>query len=201
MKIRFDANIWQKMVELVEQDNPQKGTVILEKHLIDDGQGLHWVEDVMGSKLLGRTELTSPIHTQMSRIHPKHVKAAGFDSKEALKRSFANYLGYQLAREVNSITVAQMGVAKVERYWCPKCSSVSLTFSTNNIIATPTAYQLPFICNRCGIEFYTLGKERVYSRITFNSLAEEYPSGNLRGEIPPDQQAVLAIVGEKWFEI
>ena len=201
MRIRFDANIWQKMVELVEQDNSQKGTVILEKHLIDDEPGLHWVEDVMGSKLLGKAELTSPIHTQMSHIHPKHVKAAGFGSKELLKRSFANYLGYQLAREINSITVAQIRAAEVQRYWCPKCSCVSLTFSTNNIIATPTAYELPFTCNRCGVEFYTVGKEKVYSRITFNSLTEEYPPGNLRGEIPPDQQTVLAIVGEKWFEI
>lgn len=200
MRIRFDANIWQKMVELAEQDNSQKGTVILEKHLIDDGSVLHWVEDVMGSKLLGRAELILPIHTQMSDIHPKHVKAAGFSSKEILKRSFANYSGYQLAREIGSITVAQMGVAKVERYWCPKCSSTSLTFSTKRIIATPTAYEVPFICNRCGIEFYTVGKEKVYDRITFNSLSAEYPLGNLGGEIPPDQQVVLAVIGEKWFE-
>jgi len=201
MRIRFDANVWQKMVELVEQDNSRKGTVILEKHLIDDEPGLHWIEDVMGSKLLGRAELVLPIHTQMSDIHLKHVKAAGFGSKEILKRSFANYLGYQLAREVNSITVAQMGVAEVERYWCPKCLSVSLTFLTNRIKASPIAYELPFFCNRCRVEFYTLGKEKVYNRITFNSLAEEYPPGNLRGEIPSDQQVVLAIVGEKWFQI
>jgi len=196
MKIRFDANIWQKMVELVEQDNPQKGTIILEKHLIDDGSVLHWVEDVMGSKLLGRVELTLPIHTQMSDIHPRHVKAAGFGSKEVLKRSLANYLGYQLAREINSITVAQMGVADVERYWCPKCQSVNLEYLKKNILGK----QLPFSCFDCRESFYLDDKDDGSPRIKNAKLEKRYCREKIK-RIPVGQQAVLAIVGENWFEV
>ena len=195
MIILLDGNVWQRLAEFYEKRDIRSGTVIVEKHFIDDHY-LHWVCGLAGKKLLGRVELTSIIHTNMSSIHEKHVKAAGFGSKEMLKRTFATCLGYQSAREIDLITVAQMKIAEIERYWCPKCQSVNLEYSKKNILGK----QLPFGCFDCGEEFYTEDKDFGSPRIKNAKLEERYCNARMK-KIPVDQQAVLAIVGEKWFEI
>lgn len=193
MIILLDGNVWEKLVEFFEKRDLRSGTVIIEKHLIDDHH-LHWVCDLGGKKLLGKAELTSIIHTNMSSIREKHVRGVGFGSKEVLKRAFAAHLGYQLAREINLITVARMKIAEIERYWCPKCQSVNLEYLKKNILGK----QLPFSCFDCGEEFYTEDKDFGSPRIKNAKLEERYYKERMK-KIPADQQVVLAIVGENWF--
>jgi hypothetical protein len=195
MIILLDGNVWEKLAEFFENGISKSGTVILERHFIDD-HNLHWVYDLTGKKLLGRLELTSIIHTKISSIHEKHVKAAGFGSKEMLKRTFALCLGYQLAREVNLITVAQMKIAEIERYSCPKCFSTNLDYITKNIFGN----QLPFSCFDCGKEFYTEDKDEGSPRIKNARLEKRYCQKEIK-KIPAGQEKVLAVVGENWFEV
>ena len=200
MIIVMDANVWGKLAEFFEEKIAANGTVILERHLIDDNI-LHWVCNLGGNKeegriLLGRVELNFLSHTTMTSINEKYVKAAGFGSKELLKRVFASHLGYKLARGLNHVTVAQMKVIEVERYWCPKCFSTNLDYLKKNILGN----QLPFGCFDCGEEFYTEDKDFGSPRIKNAKLGERYCKARIK-KIPVDQQVVLAIVGENWFQI
>jgi len=85
MIILMDGNVWQGLADFAERDDVKSGTLIIEKHLIDDGS-LHWVcnlggKNGEGRKLLGRLELDSIEHIDISSIKDKHVKAAGFGEK------------------------------------------------------------------------------------------------------------------------
>jgi len=195
MIILLDGNVWEKLAEFFEKKDIRSGTVIIEKHFIDDHH-LHWVCDLGAKKLLGRVELTSIIHTEISSIHERHVKAAGFGSKEILKRTFASCLGYQLAKELNLITVAQMRITEAERYWCPKCQSVNLDFLKKDIFKD----QLPFSCFDCANEFYTPDKDEGSPRVKNAKLEKRYCQKEIK-KIPAGQEKVLALVGESWFEI
>lgn len=213
MVIILDGNVWQKLVGLMEKNILSKGIIILERHFIDEPI-LHWVKDLSGtkllgnpklidnSKLLGRVELAEISHTTMSFLTEKHVRAAGFGSKEVLKRAFASYLGYQLAKELNHITIARMKIAEVERYWCPKCISVNLDFLKKNITADRSSGNtyLPFRCFECGEEFYTQDlEENSPPWIKHPKLEKRYCQEEIK-KIPADQEPVLAVVGEQWFE-
>lgn len=200
MIIVMDANVWEKLAEFFERRIAANGTVILERHFIDDNV-LHWAcnfggNEEEGRRLLGRVELSSFSHTTMTSINEKHVKAAGFGSKEVLKRAFASHLGYQLARELNHVTVAQIKIAEVERYWCPKCQSTNLDFLKKNIHGN----QLPFFCFDCEEEFYTLDKDDGSPRIKNAKIEKRYCREEIK-KIPVDQQEILAVVGEYWFEV
>lgn len=208
MVIILDANVWQKLVELMERGIPSKGTIILEKHYIERPI-LHWVKDLSGttllgkpkltnnSKLLGRVELVEVSHTTISSISKEQANAAGFGSKESLKRVFASYLGYPLAKELDIVTIAQLKIVEVEKYWCAGCSSVNLDFLKKNIVLK----QLPFGCFDCGIEFYTDDMEKDSPPWTkFPKLEKRYCEEEIK-KIPADQEPVLAVVGEKWLEI
>lgn len=201
MIILMDGNVWEKLAYSFERGISRSGTVILEKHLIDDGM-LHWVCDLggmdgEGRRLLGRVELNSIIPTDISDIKQKYAKAAGFESKEFLKRTFAACIG-RPAREIGPITVAEMKIFEVERYWCtnPECLSVNLNFLNKNIFKD----QLPFACLNCGTEFYTPDKDFGSPRIKNAKLGSRYRQEEIK-KIPADQQKVLAIAGEQWLTV
>lgn len=202
MIVVLDGNIWEKLVDSIERGIVKNGsgTIIIERHLIDDGV-LHWVCNIGGKKgegrkLLGRVELNSIKPTDISLIKDKHVKAAGFGPKEFLKRTFASCLGYELAREIGPITVAQFKVVEAERYWClnPECISVNLNFLNKDIFNN----QLPFSCFDCGREFYTKDLDFGSPRIKNAKLSERYSKDNIK-KIPMDQQIVMAVAGEYWL--
>jgi len=196
MILLLDGNVWEKLAEFYEKREPRSGTVIVERHFINDHH-LHWVCDLGAKKLLGRVELSSIIHTNISSIHEKHVKAAGFGSKEILKRTFATCLGYHIARDINLITVAKMRIVEIERYWCPspKCQSVNLDFLKKDIFKD----QLPFACFDCGEEFYTADKDEGSPRVKNSKLEKRYCQKEIKN-IPAGQEKVLTIVGESWLE-
>jgi len=197
MIIKLDANVWEKLAEFFGKRDIRSGTVIIEKHLIGDHH-LHWACDLGGKKLLdrgkllGRVELTNILPTSMLSIRKEQVKAAGVESKEFLNRTFLTVLG----RRVDAITVAKMRIVEIERYWCTKCQSVNLDFLKKDI----SNDQLPFSCFDCENEFYTPDKDEGSPRVKNAKLEERYCREKIK-RIPVDQQAVLAIVGERWFEI
>lgn len=191
MIILLDGNVWEKLAEFFEKRDIRSGTIIIEKHLIGD-RHLHWVCDFGGKKLLGRVELNNILPTNMSSIHKEQVKAAGIGSKELLNRTFLTVLG----RRIDAITVAKMRIVEIEKYWCSKCLSVNLDFLKKDIFNN----QLPFYCFDCKEEFYTADKDDGSPRIKNVRLETRYRKENIK-KIPSDQQAVLAVVGENWFEL
>lgn len=190
MIILLDRNIWEKLVKFVERDIVKSGTLILQDHL-HDSQFLHWVKDMGGKRVLGVVELAYLSRTDIDEISPRYVKAAGFPSKETLKRIFLTF-----SKEVSAITVAEMRIAEIERYWCPgpECQSVNLNFLNKDIFKD----QLPFSCFDCGVEFYTPNREEGSRRITLAWLEKRYCQDKIK-RIPASQQAVIAIAGENWI--
>lgn len=187
MIILMDGNVWEKLAEFYEKRDPRSGTLIIEKHL-PDSHFLHWVKDLGRKRVLGVVDLAYLSRTDIDEISPQHVKASGFPSKEILKRTFLTF-----SREVSAITVAEMRIAEIERYWCPECASVNLSFANKDIHGD----QLPFSCFDCETEFSTPDKDEGSRRVKIAWLEKRYCQDGIK-KIPLDQQVVLGIVGEKW---
>jgi hypothetical protein len=190
MIILLDGNVWEKMAEPFLKGSPKSGTLILQGHL-PDSQFFHWVKDIGGKKLLGRVELSHLVQTNMAKINPQHVKASGFPSKEFLRRTFLTF-----SKNISAITVAEIRIVEVERYWCPNCLSVNLEFLKKNIIGD----KLPFSCFDCGEEFYLKDLEEGNLRVKLTRLKKRYCQAEIK-KIPSDQQTVVALAGEQWLMV
>lgn len=188
MIILLDGDVWEEMVLSIEKGTPRSGTLIIEKHL-PDSQFLHWAKELGGKRILGMVELARLNWTDIDEISPRQVKAAGFPSREILKRTFLTF-----SKDISAVTVAEMKVAEVEKYWCPECLGVNLNFLNKNIHGN----QLPFSCFDCGKEFYTADNDFGSPRIKNVKLAERYCEERIK-RIPLDQQAVVAVAGENWL--
>ena len=188
MIILLDRNIWEKLAEPFLKGSPKSGTLILQGHL-HDSQFIHWVKDLGGKRLLGTVELTYLSRTEIDEISLRYVKASGFPSKEFLRRTFLTF-----SKNISAITVAEMRIDEVEKYWCPKCDGVNLKYLTKNLHAN----QLPFYCFDCQEEFYTPDKDFGSPRIKNVKLAQRYCEERIK-RIPLGQQVVIAVVGEQWL--
>ena len=188
MIILLDGNVWEKMAELFLKGSPKSGTLILQGHL-HDSQFIHWVKGMGGKRLLGMVDLAYLSRTEIDEISPRYVKASGFPSKEILKRTFLTF-----SKDISAVTVAEMRVSEIEKYWCPKCDGVNLRYLTKNIHAN----QLPFYCFVCKEEFYTPDNDFGSPRIKNAKLGARYCEERIK-MIPNDQLAVIAVAGENWL--
>lgn len=185
-----DINIWNKLADFFLRKIPWSGTIILKGHLIDS-QFLHWVKDIGNQKLLGRVELSCPIWEKIDYVYPSHIKAAGFPSRQSLKRTLLMF-----SKVVDDITVVEMKIAEIEKYWCSnsKCCSVNLKFLTKE----RPGGQIPFTCFDCNKEFYTPDKDGDNPLRGNAWLTRRYRREEIK-KIPADQQTVIAVAGERWL--